>query len=546
MIQNHILSHMLAGLVRDFGQPVMIWQAGLLVGTLIVAWWVARVVWRRLDARRTERREAARFGTESLRKALFPLLGSLLVWLEQAALADYISTSLLELALVPLFGIALIYVVFFVARRVFGRNGHAHAWLALAEKAVGVVVWIAMLLTVLGIHDQVLHWMSSVRFRIGNERMTLLSLSTGILWVCVTLIVALWLGSAFEERVMRARSVDANLRVVLARIGRALLVVAAVLISFSLVGIDITVLGVFGGALGVGLGFGLQKIASNYVSGFIILIDRSLRIGDSINVGGLQGIVTQITARYTTVRGLDGIETLIPNERLITDVVQNQSSFLTRGHAKAAVQIAYDADVDRAMALLAEGRQRRGARTDRSGTDAVLRLVRGGRHQSRARFLDRGCRNGHRCRALSRQPADLAPFRRKRDLDSLPDARRTHRRAAAQRGGSRQRSCGCAGPGPGGHSRSRREPGTRRVLSAAFRHRGCGKTTHDAHRAAAVPPKRRGRDLLQCGNPHLLQTLASIAVQSRPARTVCFRFSDGAPPGVRFRFSGKGLVELPA
>ncbi|GLU35534.1 mechanosensitive ion channel protein [Trinickia caryophylli] len=354
MIQNHILSHMLAGLVRDFGQPVMIWQAGLLVGTLIVAWWVARVVWRRLDARRTERREAARFGTESLRKALFPLLGSLLVWLEQAALADYISTSLLELALVPLFGIALIYVVFFVARRVFGRNGHAHAWLALAEKAVGVVVWIAMLLTVLGIHDQVLHWMSSVRFRIGNERMTLLSLSTGILWVCVTLIVALWLGSAFEERVMRARSVDANLRVVLARIGRALLVVAAVLISFSLVGIDITVLGVFGGALGVGLGFGLQKIASNYVSGFIILIDRSLRIGDSINVGGLQGIVTQITARYTTVRGLDGIETLIPNERLITDVVQNQSSFLTRGHAKAAVQIAYDADVDRAMALLAE------------------------------------------------------------------------------------------------------------------------------------------------------------------------------------------------
>ena len=114
---------------------------------------------------------------------------------------------------------------------------------------------------------------------------------------------------------------------------------AAVLISLSLVGIDITVLGVFGGALGVGLGFGLQKIASNYVSGFIILIDRSLRIGDTINVSGLQGMVTQIRTRYTVVRGLDGIETLIPNEKLITDVVQNQSSYLTRGHAKAAVQV---------------------------------------------------------------------------------------------------------------------------------------------------------------------------------------------------------------
>jgi small-conductance mechanosensitive channel len=116
----------------------------------------------------------------------------------------------------------------------------------------------------------------------------------------------------------------------------------------------VTVLGVFGGALGVGLGFGMQKIASNYVSGFIILIDRSLRIGDTINVTGLQGMVTQIRTRYTVVRGLDGIETLIPNEKLITDVVQNQSSYLTRGYSKAAVQIAYTSDLDKAMALLVE------------------------------------------------------------------------------------------------------------------------------------------------------------------------------------------------
>jgi small-conductance mechanosensitive channel len=193
-----------------------------------------------------------------------------------------------------------------------------------------------------------------VRFSVANERMTLLSLMTGILWVCVTLVVALWFGSLFEERVMRSRSIDANLKTVLARVGRALLVFAAVLVSFSLVGIDITVLGVFGGALGVGLGFGLQKVASNYVSGFIILIDRSLRIGDTINVSGLQGVVTEIRTRYTTVRGLDGIETLIPNEKFIIDVVQNHSSYLTRGYAKAAVQVAYDSDVERAMALLAE------------------------------------------------------------------------------------------------------------------------------------------------------------------------------------------------
>lgn len=354
MTQNRILSHMLAGIARDYGEPVMIWQAGTLLATLLVAWLLARLLRRKLDLHRRARHEVARFGAESLHKALFPLLGGALVWAAQAVLDGYMSTSLLELALVPLIGIALIYIVFFIARRVFGRTGQAHAWLAIAEKLVSVLVWIGMGVTVLGIQDEVMRWMASVRFRVGTAHMTLLSLTTGLMWVCATVIVAMWLGSVYEDRVMRAQSIDANLRVVLARIGRALLVLAAVLISFSLVGIDITVLGVFGGALGVGLGFGLQKIASNYVSGFIILIDRSLRIGDTINVSGLQGMVTEIRNRYTTVRGLDGIETLIPNEKLITDVVQNHSSYLTRGYAKVAVQIAYTSDLEQAMALLVE------------------------------------------------------------------------------------------------------------------------------------------------------------------------------------------------
>lgn len=354
MTQNRILSHMLAGIVRDYGEPVMIWQAGTLIGTLCVAWLLARLFRRRLDSHRRARHEVVRFGAESLHKALFPLLGGVLVWIAQTVLDDYMSTSLLELALVPLIGIALIYIVFFIARRVFGRSGQARAWLSIAEKIVSVLVWVGMGITVLGIQDEVLRWMESVRFRVGTAHMTLLSLTTGLMWVCATVIFALWLGSVYEDRVMRAQSIDANLRVALSRLGRALLVLAAVLTSFSLVGIDITVLGVFGGALGVGLGFGLQKIASNYVSGFIILLDRSLRLGDTINVSGLQGQVTEIRTRYTMVRGLDGIETLIPNEKLIADVVQNHSSFMTRGYAKAPVQIAYTSDLERAMALLAE------------------------------------------------------------------------------------------------------------------------------------------------------------------------------------------------
>jgi small-conductance mechanosensitive channel len=347
---------MFADLARDFGQPVMLWQVGVLLGTLALAWLLARMLRRALDLRRQTRYQTLRFGAESLNRAFFPLIGALLVWIARSIADQFVrtDTALLDLALVPLFGIGLIYIVFFFARRVFSHDGETHPWLFLVEKFVSLIVWIGMVLTVIGIQDDVIDWMDSVHFRIANAHMTLLSLVTGLMWVCVTMIIAMWLGSAFEDRLIRSTTLDANLKVVVARVGRALFVLAAVLISLSLVGIDITVLGVFGGALGVGLGFGMQKIASNYVSGFIILIDRSLRIGDTINVSGLQGMVTQIRTRYTVVRGLDGIETLIPNEKLITDVVQNQSSYLTRGLAKLAVQVAYTSDVEQAMALLAQ------------------------------------------------------------------------------------------------------------------------------------------------------------------------------------------------
>lgn len=345
---------MFGDLARDFGQPAMLWQVGVLLGMLAIAWLLARVLRRTLDLRRQTRYQTLRFGAESLNRAVFPLIGAALVWVAKAITGQFTHTSLLDLALVPLFGIGLIYIVFFFARRVFSRDGETHPWLFLVEKFVSLIVWVGMVLTVMGIQDDVIRWMASVQFRVANAHMTLLSLTTGLLWVCVTMIVAMWLGSTFEDRLMRSKTLDANLKVVVARVGRAAFVLAAVLISLSLVGIDITVLGVFGGALGVGLGFGLQKIASNYVSGFIILIDRSLRIGDTINVSGLQGMVTQIRTRYTVVRGLDGIETLIPNEKLITDVVQNQSSYLTRGYAKVAVQVAYTSDVEQAMALLTQ------------------------------------------------------------------------------------------------------------------------------------------------------------------------------------------------
>lgn len=351
---DHVLARRLSGVAHDFGKPEMVWQFVALVAAMLLAWGVAKLLERAVEARRARAGRAPGPGADSLRRALFPLAGGALVWVAQLALEDWIPTSLLRLTLVPFFGIGLIYVLFFVARRVFARDGRTVAWLSVVERIVSVVVWVGMVLTVLGIQDDVVDWLGSVQFRVANTRLSLLSVLSGLLWVCVTLLVASWLDSLIDTRLKRATQLDANLRVALGRVTRALLIVIAVLVSLSLVGIDLTVLSVFGGALGVGLGFGLQKVASNYVSGFIILLDHSLHIGDAISVSGQEGVVTQIRTRYTVVRALNGNETLIPNEKLITDIVQNESSYLTRGYVKAAVQVAYDTDIEQALNLLVE------------------------------------------------------------------------------------------------------------------------------------------------------------------------------------------------
>ncbi len=356
-MSNHDLMRMLNEWLGDLGRPAFLYQAAVLAACLALAYGLAGLLKRGMHRLRDATGVSARFGVESLDKAIFPLLGWVLVGIVQFALDGWIPTWLLNLALVPLFGIALIYLAFFLVRRVFSRSGNTPALLSLIERVVTTLVWIGMLLSVSGIQSNVVRWMASVRFNVANVHLSLLSLCSGLLWVGLTVVVAMWAGAALEDRLLRAQSFDPNLRVALARVSRAVLVLAAVLISLESVGIDITVLGVFGGALGVGLGLGLQKIASNYVSGFIILLERSLRLGDQITVAGYQGVVTQIHTRYTVVRGLDGIETNIPNEKLVGDPVQNHSSHVTRGNAKALVQIAYRADVDLAMRLLLQATQ---------------------------------------------------------------------------------------------------------------------------------------------------------------------------------------------
>jgi len=221
------------------------------------------------------------------------------------------------------------------------------------ERAIAFTVWGVSALYVTGVLADVTDWLEATHIPLGKTTVSLWTVLSTVATTLASLLAAMWLGSLVESRVMAAPGLDRNFRVVLGRVVRAVLILVALLAALAISGIDLTVLSVFGGALGVGLGLGLQRIASNYVSGFILLLDRSLRIGDLISVAGsverYYGTVTQINTRYTLLRATDGTESVIPNEMLVSNPVVNHSLSDRRVRLAVRISVAYESDLDLAL-----------------------------------------------------------------------------------------------------------------------------------------------------------------------------------------------------
>ncbi|MCK9382333.1 MAG: mechanosensitive ion channel [Sulfuritalea sp.] len=339
------LASLLRGVLADLRESDLVWQLLALAACLLVAKLGARLV----RSRQVGEGRAWELGHGGLKRIAFPLLAAILVLLARPVAQQWIHVSLFTLALPLLGSLAVIRVVFYVLRLSLAGA----AWLVQFERIFALLVWGIVALHITGLLPEVIDVLESVAFTVGKQKLTLWNVLQGLGAVLVTVLLALWLSSAIETRLHAAAGLDNNLRVVLARVSRALLLVLAVLIGLPMVGIDLTTLSVFGGALGVGLGFGLQKIASNYVSGFIILLDDSIRIGNIIAVGTDRGEVTRITTRYTVLKSLDGVEALVPNELLVSSVVQNQSYSSPQVRIALPVQVSYDSDLERAMSIMA-------------------------------------------------------------------------------------------------------------------------------------------------------------------------------------------------
>jgi small-conductance mechanosensitive channel len=351
------MNNMLTDLLRDLRDPSVLWQAGAIALCLGLGWTLSRLLRRSYLAQRDpeQARGVQAIGRESFAHVLSPLLTLVLLYLAGLALGPLVPRpTLLRLAVPLLQSLVLIRLAFFLLRRVFARHSPVGSAILTFERIFALAVWAGVATYITGLWPELLATLQSNAIPLGKHEVSIWTIIKATLSVAVLLMLALWAGATLEERLMGMEGMHTSLRVVLARMSRAVLILVSVLVSLSLVGIDLTVLSVFGGALGVGLGLGLQKIASNYVSGFIILLERSLGIGDMITVDKYSGKVARINTRYTVLQGLDGVETVIPNEMLVSGAVQNQSLSTRRVRYGTAFVVTHDSDLDEIIPLLLE------------------------------------------------------------------------------------------------------------------------------------------------------------------------------------------------
>ena len=324
-------------------------QFAIIVAGLGLGWLSGGVLRRRVAAR-----EIWKFGSGGFDRVAFPLAALAILWGMRLLVRKVQATPFVDLAIALLAAFAVIRFAVYVLRHVLPEGALRRG----TERTIATLMWAGVALHLTGLLPEVWEALESVAFTVGDQRITLLLVMQGLVSVAITLAISLWLANLVEGRVLATERLALSTRVVVAKLVRAAAFLLAILVALPIVGIDITALSVFGGALGVGLGFGLQKIASNYVSGFIILLDRSIRIGDFVAVDNRQGVVKAIESRYTVIRSLDGTESIIPNETMITQSVTNHSYTDRQVLLRVKVSVGYASDIDRVFELLLEAAKR--------------------------------------------------------------------------------------------------------------------------------------------------------------------------------------------
>ncbi|MBU7573535.1 MAG: mechanosensitive ion channel [Hydrogenophaga sp.] len=335
--------------LAGFTQPTVLIELAALAICVALAWGFSWAL--RNALRMQEDKGSVLFGRRLIDGVMFPLALLLLGYIARAVVTKFLPLAAFKVAIPVLVSLVVIRVGVKVLQAAFTTA----PWVRALERTISWVAWLAMVLWVSGLLPVVLAELDDIQWKIGASTLSLRTLLEGTITAGAVMILALWVSSAIESRLLRkATGGDLSMRKAVSNATRALLLFVGLIIALSAVGIDLTALSVFSGAIGVGVGFGLQKLASNYVSGFVILAERRLRIGDNVKVDSFEGRILDINTRYSVIRSPAGRESIVPNELMVINRVENLSGALTRVWQTTVVSVAYDSDVDLVSRLLLE------------------------------------------------------------------------------------------------------------------------------------------------------------------------------------------------
>lgn len=257
-------------------------------------------------------------------------------------------TDVLHLAIYLVGALALIRAGVFVLRHSFSPGSKLKAW----EWTLTVTIWGIVALRILGLLPMVIEVLDDYAVMLGTARVSLYTVVSFVLSIALLSLVALWLTNGIQSLLRRSDALDESVKHVLSKLSRFVFLTLAVVVAMITAGIDLTALAVFGGALGVGVGLGLQRIVSNFVSGIILAFEEAIRPGDVVSVGHTFGVVQALHSRHVAVRDRDGKTILIPNETLLTSEIVNWSHGDRNVRFHLPVQIGYQDDPEQALALM--------------------------------------------------------------------------------------------------------------------------------------------------------------------------------------------------
>ena len=289
-----------------------------------------------------------KMATDGLVRIISPIIILIVLFLSKIYLDSFQSAPILHIAISLVNALIIIRLgVYFIRYIIKPRP-----WIRALENTIASLVWIIVALYLFGLLSPIRESLTQIQFSFGENNFSLFLALQVIFGSGIAVLFAVTIGQFIENRLMKVDQLDMNARVMLNKILKITLYVVAVVVALSSIGLDLTFLSVFGGAFGVGLAFGMQKIASNYICGFIILLDKSIHIGDILMVGDHYGVVTLIRSRYTVLRKLDGIEVIIPNETLISENIINHTLTDRKSRISVDVQISYKSSVDKAFEIM--------------------------------------------------------------------------------------------------------------------------------------------------------------------------------------------------